>query len=148
MRKLIIIFIALFPLTLFWNASLAATADQIKKEVAETERAFAKSMADRDFQAFQSFIAEDTVFWSGTEAQQGKESVLEGWKGFFEGPHAPFKWEPETVLVLEEGNLALSTGPVTGPDNIISSYFTSVWQKNDQGKWKIIFDKGQKYCAP
>lgn len=146
MKKLIII--ALLPLTLLWNASLAATLDQVKKEVADTERAFAKTMADRDFEAFQTFIAEDTVFWSGSEPIQGKESVLAAWKGNFEGPDAPFKWEPETVLVLEEGNLALSTGPVTGSDNVINAYFTSVWKKNDQGKWKIIFDKGQRYCPP
>ena len=46
---------------------------------------------------------------------QGKAEVAAGWKRFFDGPQAPFSWEPDLVEVLGDGTLALSTGPVRNP---------------------------------
>ena len=37
-----------------------------EREVADTERAFAKTMADRDYLAFKSFLSDDAIFFSGT----------------------------------------------------------------------------------
>jgi len=117
-------------------------------QVAATERAFAQSMANRDFDAFASFLDDETVFWGGGSAARGKAAVMARWKRFYDGADAPFAWEPETVLVLESGNLALSTGPVSAPGGRVFAYFTSTWRKNERGEWKIIFDKGQRYCPP
>ncbi|NVJ97930.1 MAG: nuclear transport factor 2 family protein [Alphaproteobacteria bacterium] len=117
-------------------------------EVAAVETAFAKTMADRDFEAFKSFLDPETVFWSGGQALRGKDAVAEGWKGLYEREAAPFSWKPETVMVLDSGTLAHSTGPVTAPDGRIFAYFHSTWRKNADGEWKIIFDKGQRYCPP
>lgn len=147
MRKLTINCVTL-SLPLMLCCAQLTMADTIEEEVAKTERAFAKTMAERNLQEFQSYIAPDAVFWNGTEELRGKDNVVAAWKAYFEGPDAPFAWKPETVMVLEAGTLALSSGPVSNPDNVIDSYFTSVWRKNDEGNWKIIFDKGQKYCAP
>ena len=52
----------------------AATAAQLEKEVAGIERAFAKTMADRDHAAFASFIAEDASFRSPEGPIIGKAS--------------------------------------------------------------------------
>jgi uncharacterized protein YceK len=41
--------------------------DAAKAQVFATERAFAKTMADRDYAAFTSFLAADAVFFSGPE---------------------------------------------------------------------------------
>lgn len=139
-----------------WAAPAAAqdTADQNyvmstdEQQVAATERAFAQSMADRDFGAFASFLDDEAVFWGSGSAARGKAAVMARWKRFYEGPDAPFAWEPETVLVLESGTLALSTGPVTAPGGRVFAYFTSTWRKDEHGQWKIIFDKGQRYCPP
>ena len=82
-----------------------------QRQVMETERAFAKTMADRDFSAFSSFIAPDAVFFTGPEARRGKQAVVDAWKRFYEKPDAPFSWRPETVEVLDSGSLALSKRP-------------------------------------
>ena len=119
---------------------------EIEAEVADVERAFAKTMADRSLDDFANFIAPDAIFWGGNGTLRGKEAVIEGWRTLYEGEKAPFSWEPETVLVIEGGNLALSTGPVRNEAGEIFSYYTSTWRKNADGKWKVIFDKGQKYC--
>lgn len=118
----------------------------VEHEVADVERAFAKTMADRDFEAFSSFIGEDAVFVSGPQVLRGKAQVTAAWKALYAGEAAPFSWKPETVIALPSGDLALSTGPVASPDGQVGAYYTSTWAKNEAGEWKIIFDKGQDIC--
>ena len=113
-----------------------------RAEVFAAERAFARSMADRDFAAFGRHVAEDSVFFSGSTPLRGREAVLAAWKAFFDGPTAPFSWEPDQVEVLESGELALSTGPVKNPDGVVTARFNSIWQRQADGRWLVVFDKG------
>jgi len=117
-----------------------------EREVADTERAFAKTMADRDLAAFSNFIATDAVFFSGPEPRRGKQAVVEFWKRFYEKPEAPFSWRPETVEVLDSGTLALSSGPVFDPTGKQFATFTSIWRLEAPGTWRIGFDKGNTVC--
>ena len=80
--------------------------EALRQEVFETERAFAKTMADRDHAAFVSFLAEEAVFFSGETPLRGVAAVGAHWKRFYDGPAAPFSWEPEQVEVLGSGTLA------------------------------------------
>ncbi len=114
--------------------------------MAETERAFAKTMADRDHAAFTSFLAEDTVFFSGPNAMRGKQAVATAWQRFYSGPQAPFSWAPETVEITSGGALALSTGPVKDPQGKTFATFTSIWRMDPDGAWRIVFDKGNDVC--
>ena len=126
-----------------------ATADplaELQRQVADTELAFARSMAERDHAAFASFLADETVFFTSREALRGKTRVAEFWKRFYEGPQAPFSWKPEQVQVLDSGTLALSSGPVHAPQGKLIGSFTSIWRLEKPGVWKIIFDKGCDAC--
>lgn len=129
------------------NAAGEETAD-LERIVAERERAFAATMADRSFEDFKSFLAEETVFFAGENPLRGKAEVAAAWKGFFDGPDAPFSWAPETVAVLESGTLALSSGPVLNSSGDRFSTFQSVWRLESDGQWRIIFDKGHRWCEP
>jgi ketosteroid isomerase-like protein len=120
--------------------------DSAKAQVFATERAFAKTMADRDHAAFTSFLATDAVFFSGPEPRRGKQAVAEWWKRFYEQPQPPFSWEPERVEVLDTGTLALSTGPVHDPQGKLIATFTSIWRLEAPGTWRIVFDKGNEAC--
>ncbi|MFA6235354.1 MAG: nuclear transport factor 2 family protein [Bacteroidota bacterium] len=120
-------------------------ADPVR-QVRETERAFARSMAERDFEAFTSFLSEECVFFSGPSPLHGRKAVADWWKRYFEGPDAPFSWEPEQVEVLESGALALSTGPVYDPSGKLIATFTSIWRQEGPGIWRILFDKGNDVC--
>ena len=102
-------------------------------------------MADRDHAAFVSFLAEETVFFSGKGPLRGKKAVADAWKAFYEGAKAPFSWEPDAVEVLDSGRLALSSGPVHDPDGKRVGTFNSVWRREADGQWRIVFDKG---CPP
>ena len=126
-------------------ASMTPSAD-LKRQVADTERAFAKTMADRSLAGFSSFLSDEAVFFTSTKALRGKAEITEFWKRFYEGPSAPFSWQPETVEVLDSGNLALSSGPVRDPSGKLVATFTSIWRQEAPGNWRIIFDKGNDAC--
>jgi ketosteroid isomerase-like protein len=115
----------------------------LEQQVADTERAFAKTMADRDHEAFTRFLADETIFFSGPAPLRGKAAVAAFWKRFYEKPQAPFSWKPDHVEVLDSGTLALSTGPVHDPAGKCIGRFNSIWRLEPPGAWKIVFDKGQ-----
>ncbi len=125
--------------------SAAVSPAVLRQQVMDAERGFAQTMAKRDFAAFQSYLSTDTVFFSGSTPLRGKAAVAADWKKYYEKPDAPFSWEPREVEVLDAGTLALSSGPVRGPDGKSIAVFTSIWRLED-GAWKIIFDKGSKFC--
>jgi ketosteroid isomerase-like protein len=120
--------------------------DELRRQVIDTEKAFARTMAHRDHAGFTSYVSKDAVFLSGPKAVRGREEIARHWKAFFEGPKAPFSWEPEQVEVLESRDLALSTGPVRDPQGKLIGSFTSIWHHEGPATWRIVFDKGCVIC--
>jgi ketosteroid isomerase-like protein len=130
---------------LMMAAGLAAAADSaLTDEVRRTEIAFAKTMADRDLAAFESFLSKEAVFTGRSGVLRGPKEVAAAWKPRFEGPKAPFSWEPDQVVVLDSGTLALSSGPVRDPSGKRVGTFNSIWRR-EGGSWKIVIDHG---CPP
>jgi uncharacterized protein (TIGR02246 family) len=134
--------------SVFLTAGLlsAQTNAQLQEKVRATERAFAKTMADRDAARFAKFLTQDSVFMSGGTALRGVNEIAVGWKAFFDGPRAPFSWEPEFVQVLASGTLAMSSGPVRDPSGKRVGTFNSVWRREANGEWKIVIDNGCPAC--
>ena len=124
----------------------AETNAELKEQVRQTEIAFAKTMADRNPAAFASFLSKETIFMSGTRVSRGPREVAERWKGYFDGPQAPFSWEPDQVQVLDSGTLAMTSGPVRDPSGKRIGTFNSVWRREAKGRWKIVLDNGCPAC--
>ena len=118
----------------------------LREQVIATERAFARTMADRDFAAFTTFLSAEAIFFSGPTPLRGKAAVAAGWRRLFEKKEAPFSWEPAEVEVLDSGTLALSSGPVHDPAGKVVATFTSVWRLEAPGTWRIVLDKGNDAC--
>lgn len=127
-------------------ARAAPSNAELVQQVADTERAFAATMRQRDLAAFTSFLSDDTVFYSGPTPLRGKEQVAAFWKKFYDSKEAPFSWEPDQVDVTDSGTLAHSSGPVYDPKGKLIARFNSVWRQEAPGKWRIVFDKGQDLC--
>lgn len=142
-KKLPIIVAALLALAV--RPGVAESSGELVRQVRAVETAFAKTMADRDWAAFQTHIAAEAVFFSRQGVLRGRNAVAVGWKPYFEGAKAPFSWEPEQVEVLDSGTLALSCGPVMDPEGKRIGTFQSVWRLEADGRWRIVFDKG---CPP
>ncbi len=131
-------------LTLLNISSLFSQAASIAltRQVFAAESSFAATMARRDLEAFASLVSPEAVFFSDTAPLRGKQAVLAAWRKFFVDPKPPFSWRPETVEVLSSGTLALTSGPVHDPGGKLIGTFTSIWRREADGRWRVIFDKG------
>jgi ketosteroid isomerase-like protein len=134
-----------FTTPAFPNDQANASRAELTEQVRATEIAFAKTLADRDVKAFTSMIAPD-VIWLADIPLRGPAEVLTRWQKFFDAAKPPFSWAPEIVEVQEGGKLALSTGPVFNPEGKRVATYTSIWRREESGKWRIIFDRGCPNC--
>ena len=146
MTKFIIAFLILIALNSCSIHNNNSQLSELQKQVFDRENAFAKSMKDRDYQAFTSFIADEAIFFSGDKPLKGKQEVLKTWKAYYESDSAPFSWQADIVEILESGDLALSNGPVYNSKGELFAKFTSIWKRDHKGLWYIVFDKGNTVC--
>jgi ketosteroid isomerase-like protein len=138
------------PLALLWLAGLSGCASapppvslaEARQQVTETELAFARTMANRDLAAFGSFLADDAVFHSGKETLRGRAEVIKAWAPFFSAPDAPFSWSLDRVEIAAGGTLGMTSGPVHSSAGTLTGRFNSVWQRQPDGRWRIVFDSG------
>ena len=127
------------------GAALAQPDRQVlERQVADTERAFARSMAERNHAAFTRHLSEQAVFF-GSKVLNGKAEVAAAWQHFFVAKDAPFSWEPDLVVVTADGLLAHSTGPVRDPSGKPIARFNSVWRLEAPNTWRIVFDRGETW---
>ncbi|EIT70349.1 MULTISPECIES: YybH family protein [Hydrocarboniphaga] len=122
----------------------------LRDSVEQTELSFARSMAERDFAAFEALLSDEAVFVHDGGVLRGKSAIAAVWKPYFASPQAPFSWKPEHVAVLASGTLAQSSGPVLNPQGQVIGRFHSIWRREKSGSWRIVFDDGDAVtlCAP
>ena len=128
----------------------AAAAGDAEQEVRCREIGFSQAAEHRDIEQFRSFIDPDARF-IGRSVQRGIDAVADAWSGFFAADGPAIMWRPRFVEVLEDGNLALSRGPyrlrLTDADgNAVERWgtFNSVWRRQGNGEWKVVFDAGNE----
>jgi ketosteroid isomerase-like protein len=126
--------------------------EELSPHVAATELAFANTLRDRDFAAFQRFIDEQAVFRaSPSRVLHGRAAIASEWQKYFTaGGPPPFSWQPDSVTVDQGGTLAVSTGPVLDANGKTIARFTSIWRRvgpgTGIGDWRIIVDQGVTAC--
>lgn len=127
----------------------APDLEAARAQVTAAERAFARSMAERNLDDFARHVSDEAVFFSGPNGAplRGKAQVLATWSRYFEGPAAPFSWEPDEVEPLPSGTLAHSSGPVRNPAGQVVARFNSIWRLEAPGVWRVVFDKGSPLPA-
>ena len=126
---------------------MPALADPAQ-EVFAAESAFAKAFADRDKTKFFSFVGDDAVFLNPLGTLRGKEQVMKGWARLFEGTQPPFSWGPERVEITSGGRIGFSMGPIYDPMGKHAGYYSSIWEKQSDGSWKVIVDGPGNPVAP
>ncbi len=144
--------------TSIWIVLLLATAVTASAETADDVRCqeigFSRAAEARDAVSFASFIDDDARFVSNS-VLRGPAAITEAWSIFFQSEGPSIKWRPQFVEVLEDGNLALTRGPfrvVTQDDvgNEVERWgtFNSVWRRQADGRWKVVFDAGSPASEP
>lgn len=134
--------IAIVAMAIGPDQALAQFDGPEAETVRQREVAFAQTMANRDFEAFLTFLSPDAVFFAGNRPLRGPDQIGNAWRRFFDGDEAPFSWHPDQVQVLNAGGLAFSSGPVLGASGEATGRFNSIWRKDPDGVWRVVFDKG------
>jgi ketosteroid isomerase-like protein len=125
---------------------LDAAAAQIVKADAE----FARAVAERNRDRFLSFIADVTTFAGGSANElRSKDAVWKEWSEFFLPAGPTLTWTPTKGEVIGAGDIGYTTGRAVlrarGADGKVSERHTqyiTVWKKQGDGSWKVIFDTG------
>jgi ketosteroid isomerase-like protein len=130
----------------------AQTIDLKAAEAAITkaDEAFCQAVTDRRLDRFLAFVADDATFSGGTPQQlRGRDAVARAWAPYFAEGGPTLVWKPLSAKVLVGGDLGYTLGaytrhaigadgkPVTGRGN-----YLTVWKKQADGSWKVVFDTG------
>jgi ketosteroid isomerase-like protein len=139
--KSLALFVALLA---FADTAFADLTDDVRCR----EIGFSKAAESRDAESFSSFIDDDARFVSNS-VTSGPKAITEAWAGFFADDGPLIKWRPQFVEVLKDGKLALTRGPyrmiAKDPEgNTVEGWgtFNSIWRRQDDGEWKVVFDAG------
>ena len=126
----------------------------VMEEVRCREITFSQSVENKNIEAFRSFLDSDARFVGGSVVR-GPDEITAAWQVFFSDDGPAIKWRPQFVEVLEDGMLALTRGPYRmiskDPNgNSVESWgtFNSIWRKNADDVWRVVFDAGNISATP
>lgn len=109
----------------------------------DAERAFiADAQKLGQWTAFRKYAADDAVMF--VPQQVNAQEFL---KGRADPPVAVYWW-PGKSFVSCDGSYAVNTGPWVRQYGKAVGYFTTVWQRQPDGRWKWIYDGGDGLDAP
>lgn len=147
MKKALILFLSVFCFVEISAQGISMNKNAPVKndlqKLVETEKAFAKTAADKNTKAaFLEFLADDGIVFNPTEAN-GKLV----WKARPESP-ALLAWNPAWADISSDGKLGYTTGGwefrpkgKTDKPNGFGEYVT-IWQKQTDGSYKAVLDIG------
>lgn len=109
----------------------------------EAERAFAaRAQVAGQWTAFREFAAARSVMFVPQEVQ------AQDWLKGRADPPVPVMWWPAQAYVGCDGSTAVTTGPWVRDGGRLKGYFTTVWVREDDGKWRWVLDHGDALAAP
>lgn len=119
-------------------------------EVWLRERSFAKTVESHDAGSFASHLAPGTVFGAASPRPvRGRDAVVADWKEIIEGKAFALRWHPQFVSIGANPDIAVSSGPAWTEDfdpaatqRFTISRFNSVWMRESDGQWRVLFDGG------
>ena len=114
------------------------------------ELSFAQSVADHDAVAFAAHLHADTAFNSGKpQPLRGRGVVTDAWGDIIAGKGLKLLWYPTRVTIGGPGDVAWSSGPALfewterePAQRFAIGTYHSVWHKDADGVWRILFDEG------
>ena len=132
-------------------ASRQAAAAAIRK----ADENFCQATIDRDLDRFLTFVSEQATFGGGSdEPQRGRDAVAKAWAPFFQPGGPTLTWKPMKAEVLVGGDLGYTVGTwerrLTAKDGrpvVQHGQYLTVWKKQADGKWQVIFDGGSEEPA-
>jgi ketosteroid isomerase-like protein len=151
MRLRLLAFACLFPVS---SIAAPAAMPQLSADectVWQREQSFARSLAAHDVAAFAGHVGANAAFGASTpDPTRGRDAIVKRWAGLLEGKQVALSWYPTRVtMAAGVDDIAWSSGPslveVLDPqakDRYLLGAFRSVWHKDADGVWRVLFDDG------
>ncbi len=139
MKRAIVLFALLFtpPLVARDRSPLPGRGYANPSAVIAAEVAFAQAAQTKgQWTAFRDTAAADAVMFE--PAMVYAQQVLKDRPN----PPAAVKWQPHIVWASCDGSLMVSHGAWQQPNSV--GYFTTIWQRQNNGKYKWILDHGDR----
>lgn len=109
--------------------------------IVAAELAFARAAQEQgQWTAFAQFAADDAVMFV-PEPVNAKQ-----WLKVQQDPAQAVSWQPHQVWMSCDGSLAVTKGAWQRGEQV--GYFTTVWQRQDDGGYKWIMDQGDVLAEP
>ena len=115
------------------------------------DEAFSRALAERNSDAFASWIDHDAIFLAEGE-MANRDQVLDMWSVFLDrSTGQTMSWRPEMATVSKcddmgytigefEGRAATADGPVVTQ----AGRYISVWKRDADGAWRVVADVGSR----
>ncbi len=118
--------------------------------VIAAELAFARLAREKgQWTAFRETAAPDAVMFADGGAPHGGVEVMvlaQPWLKTRANPAVPLAWQPHHVWSSCDGALVVSSG--AWQRGAAQGWFTTVWQRQDKGGYKWVFDHGDVLVQP
>ena len=134
-------------IVIFISCSQSGRLEDDKKEVMQTELAFAQMAKEQGVKkAFLAFAADSAVLNRGEKILKGQQDLIT----YFSNPiwkSASLQWKPDFVDVSASGDLAYTYGSYTysskdssGGISSSQGIFHTIWKRQKDGSWKFVWD--------
>ncbi|MDX1544861.1 MAG: nuclear transport factor 2 family protein, partial [Christiangramia sp.] len=119
-----------------------------KKEIMETEAAFARMASEEGIpEAFLFYADEEVALLRNERLILGKEALKNSYPSLEKNDNVSLSWKPDFVDVSSSGDLAYTYGKYEykiidslGNENVSNGIFHTVWKRQPDGQWKFVWD--------
>ncbi len=146
-RLLLMMAAAAFPVLAF-AANQSSSPSAGAEVLMQADRDFAKATAERRLEGWVGYFAEDGVSLANQPAV-GREAIRATFKPLFDNASFRLEWAPVKAGILPSGTVGYTEGRATsyrtGPKGetlVQHSSYVTVWKKQADGSWKVVFDTG------
>lgn len=118
-------------------SSLAA--DEREAAVRSADSLWANAVASKALeQTVAMYDSEAVTAGSAMFPARGPDAFRLQWKKLFALPNYTLTWNLDTIIVLDSGELAYSSGTWRSGKSV--GPYLALWRKQPDGKWKVLVD--------
>lgn len=113
------------------------------REIKAAHRAFAEAAVRHDLDAIASVFASDAIIMPpDAEMVQGRDAILQHWKGAFDGGLSGLEINPTSIEIIGEvaieiGHATLSMAPAGAAATVTNVKYVEIWKKV-RGNWRVF----------
>lgn len=142
-----IFLICILSLSILSSCNKKIDKESVKKEIAETEKAFEKMASEKGIaEAFYHFADENAAIKRNNGIIAGKQNI----KDFYNKENlinATVNWSPDFIEVSDDGTLGYTYGKYLwriededGKIQELKGVFNTVWKRQKDNNWKYVWD--------